>query len=445
MKQLNTQLMHPADQLTLIIGRIYRSGLTTTSGGNLSIMDDNGDMWITPAGIDKGSLRASDIVCVRADGTIEGRHKPSSEYPFHKAIYAIRPGMKSVIHAHPPGLVTFSIVHQIPDTSIIPQARNVCGPIGFAPYDVPGSKALGEKIAQEFLKNPEYKAVIMENHGVVLCGEDISDAYQRFETLELCARTILNAKILGEPKLLSEEQIHRHDEAIPTSYPHFMNVQHPSDERALRTQICRIVRRACDQGLMCSSYGTASVRWRGNDFLITPTNIQRWDIDEDDIVQVRGGAVEAGKVPSRSVALHQEIYQRNPKVNAIILTQSPSLMGYCTTFSQLKWLRGLMGISEALYIPSSLSLIADYHTGKSRSLAVGIHMTGLYLGQALGGFGANLASALTWQNTFRLFGIIGIAYALILCIGLREARPAVAESRKEAPKIETGSDSYAVI
>ena len=334
MKQLNTQLMHPADQLTLIIGRIYRSGLTTTSGGNLSIMDDNGDMWITPAGIDKGSLRASDIVCVRADGTIEGRHRPSSEYPFHKAIYAIRPGMRSVIHAHPPGLVTFSIVHQIPDTSIIPQARNVCGPIGFAPYDVPGSKALGEKIAQEFLKNPEYKAVIMENHGVVLCGEDISDAYQRFETLELCARTILNAKTLGEPKLLTEEQIRKHDEATPMNYPHFMNVQHPSDERALRTQICRIVRRACDQGLMCSSYGTASVRWRGNDFLITPTHIQRWDIDEDDIVQVRGGAVEAGKVPSRSVALHQEIYQRNPKVNAIILTQSPSLMGYCTTDAQ---------------------------------------------------------------------------------------------------------------
>ena len=90
------------------------------------------------------------------------------------------------------------------------------------------------------------------------------------------------------------------------------------------------------------------------------------------------------------------------------------LMGYCTTFSQLKWLRGLMGVSEALYIPSSLSLIADYHTGKSRSLAVGIHMTGLYLGQALGGFGANLAAALTWQQTFHWFGIIGIVYAVIL-------------------------------
>lgn len=331
MKQLNTKLMHPAEQLSLIIGRIYRSGLTTTSGGNLSIMDDNGDIWITPAGIDKGSLTPADIMCVKADGTIVGPHRPSSEYPFHRALYKMRPKMKSVIHAHPPALVTFSIVHEIPDTSIIPQARAVCGPVGFAPYALPGSEELGEKIAGEFKQNPEYKAVIMENHGVVLMGEDIADAYQRFETLELCARTILNAKTLGNPHYLTDEQILKHEQSLPADFPHFMDVHYPSDERALRTEICRIVRRACDQGLMCSSYGTASIRWRGNDFLITPPNINRWDIDADDIVQVRGGMVEAGKLPSRSVALHQEIYRRNPKVNSIILTQSPALMGYCTT------------------------------------------------------------------------------------------------------------------
>ena len=328
---MNYQYLHPRDELALTLARIYRYKMTTTSGGNLSILDENGDMWITPAGIDKGSLTAKDIMCVKADGSIVGPHRPSSEYPFHKAIYKIRPKMHAVIHAHPPGLVTFSIVHQIPDTSILPQARNVCGPIGFAPYDVPGSAALGEKIAGEFKKNPDYKAVIMENHGVVLCGEDIADAYQRFETLELCARTILNAKTLGEPRYLTDVQIQKHEQSIPTHYPHFMDVRHPSDERALRAEICRIVRRACDQGLMCSSYGTASVRWQGNDFLITPPGVTRWDIDADDIVQVRNGMVEAGKVPSRSVALHQEIYRRNPRVNSIILTQSPALMGYCTT------------------------------------------------------------------------------------------------------------------
>ena len=243
----------------------------------------------------------------------------------------MNPKAHSVIHAHPPGLVTFSVVHQIPDTSIIPQARAVCGPVGFAEYALPGSELLGKKIVEEFKKNPDYKAVIMENHGVVLFGEDIADAYQRFETLELCARTILNAKTLGDPKYLTEEQINKHEMAVNTPFEHFMNVTHPSEERAIRTEICQIVRRACSQGLMCSSYGTASVRWKGNDFLITPSNVQRWDIDPEDIVQVKDGMVEAGKMASRSVALHYEIYRRNPKVNSIILTQSPALMGFCTT------------------------------------------------------------------------------------------------------------------
>ena len=323
--------MHPAEQIAIIIGRIYRSEMTTTSGGNLSIMDENGDMWITPAAIDKGSLTPADIMCVKADGTIIGPHRPSSEYPFHKAIYKMNPHIHSVIHAHPPGLVTFSMVHQVPDTSIIPQARATCGPVGFAEYALPGSELLGKKIVAEFKKNPDYKAVIMENHGVVVAGEDIADAYQRFETLELCARTILNAKTLGEPKYLSEDQILQHEKAVNVPFQHFMNVTHPSDERAIRAEICKIVRRACSQGLMCSSYGTASVRWRGNDFLITPSSMQRWDLEPEDIVQIKDGMVKAGKNASRSVALHYEIYRRNPKVNSIILTQSPALMGFCTT------------------------------------------------------------------------------------------------------------------
>lgn len=335
MKQLDTRLMHPADQLVLIISRIYNSGYTTTSGGNLSIMDEDGNMWITPSGIDKGSLKPSDIMCIKPDGSIIGPHKPSSEYPFHRALYKMRPQMKAVIHAHPPGLVTFSIVHQIPDTHILPQMHNVCGPIGFAPYDVPGSEALGEKIAEEFRKNPEYKAVIMENHGVVLCGEDIGDAYQRFETLELCARTIINARALGEPIYLTDAQLNKHDVKDSLSnIPHFMNVEHPSDERAIRSEICKLVRRACNQKLMCSSYGTVSKRWRGDDFLITPPGVQRWDIDENDIVQVKDGMAEAGKIPSRAVALHYEIYKRDPKINAIVMTQCPALMGFCTTDSK---------------------------------------------------------------------------------------------------------------
>lgn len=331
MKLLDTKLMHPADQLIVVISRIYRSGLTTTSGGNISIKDENGDIWITPAGIDKGSLTRKDIVCVKADGSIVGQHRPSSEFPFHKAIYEIRPHMSAVVHAHPPALVAFSITHQIPNTNIIPQAKGICGKIGFARYDVPGSKALGTKIANEFKKHPDYNAVIMENHGVVLCGEDLKDAYQRFETLEFCARTVINANILGTPNYLTDEQIEKRTRAAVIDYPYFMNPTYPSDERDIRDLIIKMVHRACDQGLMISSYGTVSVRWRGNDFLITPSGIPRWDMEPEDLVQIKDGKVEAGKVPSRSVALHQEIYQSNPLINSIILTQPPNIMGYCTS------------------------------------------------------------------------------------------------------------------
>ena len=95
-------------------------------------------------------------------------------------------------------------------------------------------------------------------------------------------------------------------------------------------------------------------------------------------------------------------------------------MGYAETFTQVYWLRALMGVSEALYIPAGLSLIADWHQDKSRSLAVGIHMTGLYTGQAIGGFGATVAAAYSWHTAFHWFGIIGIVYAFILVVFLRE-------------------------
>lgn len=98
------------------------------------------------------------------------------------------------------------------------------------------------------------------------------------------------------------------------------------------------------------------------------------------------------------------------------------MMGYSTDFNQIYILRAIMGVSEALYIPAGLSLITDYHQEKTRSLAVGIHMTGLYTGQALGGFGATIAGAYSWETTFHWFGIIGIAYSLILILFLKEKK-----------------------
>ena len=98
------------------------------------------------------------------------------------------------------------------------------------------------------------------------------------------------------------------------------------------------------------------------------------------------------------------------------------LMGYATTFNQLYILRAVMGISEAFYLPAGLALIADYHQQKTRALAVGIHMTGIYVGQALGGFGGTVAHHFSWQSTFHWFGIVGIAYCAVLIFFLKEKK-----------------------
>lgn len=121
------------------------------------------------------------------------------------------------------------------------------------------------------------------------------------------------------------------------------------------------------------------------------------------------------------------------------------LMGHANDFSQLYWMRALMGVSEALYIPAALALIADFHQGRTRSLAVGIHMTGLYCGQALGGFGALAAAELSWRTTFQWLGFAGVAYGVVLALFLRERKAAPITSEGFLPVLGGMGKSLAAL
>jgi L-fuculose-phosphate aldolase len=325
-------LLHPRQQLVQIMDRIYRYGLTTTSGGNLSVLDENGDLWITPSAVDKGNLQPRDIMCPAADGQVLGPHTPSSEYPFHQAIYARRPDVRAIVHAHSPALVSFSIARQLPDTRIIPQAHHVCGQVGYAPYALPGSRRLGENIAATFAQG--FDVVLLENHGVVTAGPDLLTAFQRLETLDFCAHTQIQAYSLGPVHPLTDDQIARF-EAFAPALPTFRPRYHSSEERAARQEICRLVHRAYEQRLMTSTEGTASVRVEaaggGHSFLITPYGIDRKYLEIEDVVLVQNGEVEEGKRPSRATSLHQVIYAQHPAVNCIITAQSPNAMAYAVT------------------------------------------------------------------------------------------------------------------
>lgn len=339
-------LLHPRDEILQIMQRIYGYRMTTTSGGNISIRDPTGDIWITPAGIDKGSLRREDIVCVHADGSTEGRHRPSSEFPFHQAIYAARSDISGVVHAHSVALVAFSITGSVPDTRLFHKARTVCGEVAFAAYALPGSQALADSIVRAFAAGPH--CVVLENHGVVVGDTTLQGAFERFETLEFTAKTIIKARTLGPVRYLLDEQLHFVRSRVSV-LPEFVPATATVKEKELRRQLCAFLRRGYRNRLMISTEGSFSARVEDDCLLMTPNRLDRHTVDLDDLVLVRTGRREAGKLPSNAAALHRAIYGRHPQVGAIVNAYTVNATAFSATAEPL----------DCRTIPESYLLLRD--------------------------------------------------------------------------------------
>ena len=344
---MNFELLHPADQLVMLMERIYQYGMTTTSGGNLSILDENGDIWITPGSVDKGSLSRKDIIQVKPDGTVIGIHKPSSEFPVHERIYRARPDIRAILHAHPPALVAFSIVRKIPETRLIPNFVEICGNVSIAPYDVPGSTGLSIKVTNEFQKGNN--VVMLENHGVFVGASDLFKAFMSFETLDYCARLQIEASKIGSIRPLSDRYIQISKEKQHVEMDEFVNKSVSSEEREARREMCTLIKRAYDQQLFTSTQGTFSQRLSDGSFLITPYFKDRKYMEESDLVRIVGDWKEAGKIPSRSAVLHKKIYEKHPDINSIIIAHAPYVMTFAVTDCE----------SDSRTIPESYIMLRD--------------------------------------------------------------------------------------
>jgi L-fuculose-phosphate aldolase len=337
--------LHPRDEIMRTMERIYRYRMTTTSGGNLSIREPDGTVWVTPARVDKGGLRREDVVCVRPGGETEGLHPPSSELPFHQMIYAARPDLTGVVHAHAVALVAFSITGQVPDPRLFHQSRHVCGPVGFAPYALPGSEDLGRSIAETFAAG--FNCVVLENHGVAVGGVGLQGAFQRFETLEFTAKTLVKARLLGEVRYLSEEELELRDRVRPLE--EFEPAAPSSEECELRRQLVDFTRRGYQQRLFISTGGSFSARVGDDAFLITPYMVDRHTLGVEDLVLVRGGRAESGKRPSRAARIHQAIYERHPRVGAVLNASPVNVTAFSVTRAAL----------DSRTIPESYLLLRD--------------------------------------------------------------------------------------
>lgn len=373
------EYFHPADQIVMIMQRIYKKGLTTTSGGNLSIRDRDGNVWITPGGTDKGTLTRDDIVMISPEGSVSGIHNPSCELPFHMSVYKRRPDIHAVLHAHSPALVAFSIAKKKTDISLLPNIERICGILKMSEYALPGSTALGENISSEF--NEGINIVFMEKHGVCIGAENLFEAFMKFETVEFAANLEITAKRTGRLRHPAANETITAAGCRDLLTGGLVCGCPSPEECAVRRDLITFIQRSYRQGILIAGQGSFSVRLPDGSFVITPSGPDRAYLCESDLVAVKNGMTEEGKIPSEDVNFHRNIYDLNPDINSVITAQPLHLMAFAVTDAEF----------DPRTIPESYILLRDIRKAPHDLLYTDPH-------KAAGGF-SDSVPALIFENS----------------------------------------------
>jgi L-fuculose-phosphate aldolase len=187
--------------------RAYVRGYVAANDGNISARIDKKHVLITPTGINKGFIKASDLIIVDMNGKIiSGKRKPTSEIQMHLQIYKERTDVNSVCHLHPLYATGFAVAGIPLDQDVLSEAVIVLGKVPLVEYGTPGSEELYSKL---LLHLRDSDAFLLANHGALTVGTDVFDAYNKMETLEHVAQIVFIAKQLGNLNILSAEQVQK--------------------------------------------------------------------------------------------------------------------------------------------------------------------------------------------------------------------------------------------
>ena len=187
--------------------RMFQRQYVAANDGNISCRVGEDSVWITPSGVSKGFMTEDMLLRVDLEGCVlEGSGKPSSEMKMHLRVYRENPAVRAVVHAHPLAATSFAIARIPLDMSVLTEAVMSLGVVPVAEYATPGTQEVPDSIAP-FCR--DYNAVLLANHGALAWGGDLWEAFDRMETVEHTAKIIWNARLLGNPVALTEDQVAR--------------------------------------------------------------------------------------------------------------------------------------------------------------------------------------------------------------------------------------------
>jgi len=189
--------------------RLYKKGLTTTSGGNISLKISEEHILITPSATDKGRMRWNEVGIMSMMGeNLTPELKPSIEKDLHLNIYKKNTEVTAIIHAHPVFATSFTATRCTINTGLTAEARAICGEPRFVPYALMGSADLAQVTAEH---SSEADVLLLENHGILTTGKTLLSAFDKLEVLENAAKMTLIVELTGKKKGLSPSRLRELD------------------------------------------------------------------------------------------------------------------------------------------------------------------------------------------------------------------------------------------
>lgn len=302
------------------INRVYYNALTTTSGGNISCMDEAGIIYITPSGVDKGSLAEKDIVTVQANGEIQGIHSPSMELPFHSNIYKCRDDIRAVVHAHAPAVVAYATARKIPNSAVCPCYEKLLGEVTDSVYDLPGSLSLGDIVKAKFEQG--YNSVMMHNHGATVGANTLENAFRKYEALDNLCLALINASILGGVKMPNKVA----DYSVKADRE---KSEFNEEEKQIASQMASFIKRSHYQKLVSTSLGTLCVKTSNGDILFNADSVGRDNISAEKISKYSNGKfVNCEDKVCDYLKVAVEIFDKIPEAKVCFISMPSAAMGF---------------------------------------------------------------------------------------------------------------------
>lgn len=305
--------------------QVYKMGLTTISGGNISIRTEGDIIHITPSGIDKGSLSEIDIVTVDNNGISHGIHKRSSEYPFHKQIYQTRKDIHAIIHAHPIALVAISAARKLPQIHHLENVLETVKSVSMAKYALPSSELLGNRISKIFSQG--YDVVLLENHGIVVGASSLDEAYKKLECLEFYVNSEIAAMHIGKLDM-SEMKL------VLPKIQWQINPSQITYERQ-KNELVKVAKRIYEHKLSTNSFTIVSTRIDEHTFIMTPSNRDISKLDKSSIVTISINDTMASDLPDPISVMIQEIYHTNEEIKSLIIATPCQTMAFAISNATL--------------------------------------------------------------------------------------------------------------